>query len=280
MELRVNNVAIPEKITFNYEDLKNELTEKVIDYETTVYTDDLIKEAKADKASLNKLKKSLNDERIKREKEYMKPFNEFKAQVNEIIGIIDKPIQVIDQQVKSYEEKRKIEKMEEISDIWNATEHPDDLSLDSIFDEKWLNTSTTIKSIKETISDGIKTFSRDMLTLSMLPAYSFEAQQIYIKTHDMTKAIEEANARAEMDKMKAEAERKAAELKKAEEIVLDYQQKKEAEKQEPIETEDDFIPSFDDVKKTSWISIKALLTDAQTGELIQFFDERNIKFTL
>lgn len=68
MELRVNEVAIPEKISFNYEELKAELTEKVAFYETLVYTDDQVKDAKADRATLNKLKKTLNDERIRREK--------------------------------------------------------------------------------------------------------------------------------------------------------------------------------------------------------------------
>lgn len=92
MELKVNEVAVPEQITFNYEELKQELTEKVSMYETLVYTDDQIKQAKADKANLNKLKKALNDERIRREREYMQPFNDFKQKINEIIGIIDKPV--------------------------------------------------------------------------------------------------------------------------------------------------------------------------------------------
>ena len=67
MELKVNEVQIPDAISFNYDELKQELAEKVSMYETMVYTEEQIKEAKADKASLNKLKKALNDERIKRE---------------------------------------------------------------------------------------------------------------------------------------------------------------------------------------------------------------------
>lgn len=54
MELRVNEVAIPEKIDFNYEELKAELISKVSFYETLVYTDDQIKAqmlAHADKYS-------------------------------------------------------------------------------------------------------------------------------------------------------------------------------------------------------------------------------------
>ena len=67
MELRINEVSVPEQLTFNYEELKQELMEKVSMYETLVYTDEQIKQAKVDKANLNKLKKALNDERIKRE---------------------------------------------------------------------------------------------------------------------------------------------------------------------------------------------------------------------
>lgn len=96
MELRVNEVQLPEQITFNYEELKEEIAGKVSHYETLVYTDDQIKEAKADRADLNKFKKALNDERIRREREYMQPFQDFKDKIDEIIAIIDKPIMLID----------------------------------------------------------------------------------------------------------------------------------------------------------------------------------------
>ena len=79
MQLKMSDYQLPEKILFNYDELKQDLLEKVSMYETLVYTDDQIKDAKADKAALNKLKKALNDERIRLEKEYMGPFNEFKA---------------------------------------------------------------------------------------------------------------------------------------------------------------------------------------------------------
>lgn len=88
MELKVNEYQLPEQILFNYEELKAELTEKVQHYETLVYTDDQIKEAKADRATLNKLKKALSDERIRREREYMQPFNEFKSRINEILALL------------------------------------------------------------------------------------------------------------------------------------------------------------------------------------------------
>ena len=162
MELKVNEVAVPEQITFNYEELKQELTEKVSMYETLVYTDDQIKQAKADKANLNKLKKALNDERIRREREYMQPFNDFKQKINEIIGIIDKPVAVIDKQVKEYEEKQKSEKMEAIKEYWDNCDVPEGLSFEKIFDNKWLNASTSMKSIQDVINEAIAKFKNEM----------------------------------------------------------------------------------------------------------------------
>lgn len=207
MELRVNEIAIPEPITFNYEELKQELTEKVSVYETMVYTDENIKEAKADRANLNKLKKALNDERIRREKEYMQPFNEFKAQINEIIGIIDKPCAVIDKQVKEYEEQQKQNKAAQIDDFMKEIEKelPDDMHIP--MNEKWLNASVSMKSIQEEIKAQAEQIKTDLATIENLPEFSFEAAEVYKSTLDLGKAVNEAHRLSEIAKRKAEADR-------------------------------------------------------------------------
>ena len=63
MELKVKEFTFPEIIEFNFDDLKNEITEKVSYYANLVYTDDQIKEAKADRAKLNKFVSALEDKR-------------------------------------------------------------------------------------------------------------------------------------------------------------------------------------------------------------------------
>ena len=177
MELKVNEVSIPDQITFNYEELKKELIEKVETYEMMVYTDDQIKEAKADKANLNKLKKALNDERIRREKEYMKPFNGFKAQVNEIIAIIDKPIAVIDKQVKEYEEKQKQEKSEQIYEyIQGCGFYAWDVDPALIFNQKWLNATYSMKQIQTEIDERMKQIDSEMSVIDSLEDFKFEAE--------------------------------------------------------------------------------------------------------
>ena len=220
MELRVNEVTIPEKISFNYEELKAELTEKVAFYETLVYTDDQVKDAKADRATLNKLKKTLNDERIRREKEYMQPFNEFKAQVNEIIEIIDKPIAVIDKQVKEFEDQKKANKQNAIEELFATIGFQNFVTLEKIWDPKWLNASVSMKSIEEQMRSRMYQIGDDVLTLHNLPEFGFEATEVYKQTLDINKAIKEAQRMAEIAKAKTEAEAKkkaAEEARKAEE---------------------------------------------------------------
>lgn len=264
MELKMNDYQLPEKISFNFEELKAELTEKVSMYETMVYTDDQIKEAKADKANLNKLKKALNDERIRREKEYMVPFNEFKAQINEIICIIDKPCMVIDQQVKAFEDKRKQEKLDEITGLFNSLEHPEWLHIAQIFDDKWLNASTSMKSVQEEITAKLEKISTDITTLSNLPEFGFEAVQVYKSSLDMNKAISEAQRMSQIAKAKAEAEAKKA----AEQV--------------PVEAT---IPVAEDVAKApaqdaskQWIKFQALMSIEDAVALKAFFNGRNIEF--
>lgn len=273
MELKVNEYKLPGQILFNYKELKEELTEKVSVYETLVYTDDNIKEAKADRANLNKLKKALNDERIRREKEYMQPFNDFKTKINEIIGIIDKPVAVIDKQVKEFEEQKKAEKMEAIKEYWtNLLEVPDGLALEEIFDNKWLNASVSMKSIQDAITASIDKFNQDMATLANLPEFGFEAQQVYISSLDLNKALAEGQRMTQIAKAKAErkeAMRKIAEeQRKAEEAKKAELEAVATQEQTPGQVEPERM----------WVSFSALLTTEDALALKNFFESRNIEF--
>lgn len=276
MQLKVNEVTIPEEISFNYNELKQELTEKVKMYETLVYTDDQIKQAKTDKANLNKLKKALNDERIRREKEYMKPFNEFKAQINEIIGIIDKPIAIIDKQVKEAEEQKKQEKTKAIEELFLEMTRPDWVNLRAIYNPKWLNATFTMKSVKEEIESRLEQINNDLATLSNLPEFGFEATEVYKSTLDINRAVNEGKRLAEIQKRKEEQERLKAEA--------EARAKEEKPKIEEIGSKVEEKVKIEEVKTTSeinnaqWISFSARLTVGQALELKEFFDSRNIEF--
>ena len=290
MELRVNEVTIPEKISFNYEELKAELTEKVAFYETLVYTDDQVKDAKADRATLNKLKKTLNDERIRREKEYMQPFNEFKAQVNAIIGIIDKPIAVIDKQVKEFEDQKKANKQNAIEELFATIGFQNFVTLEKIWDPKWLNVSVSMKSIEEQMRSRMYQIGDDVLTLHNLPEFGFEATEVYKQTLDINKAIKEAQRMAEITKAKAEAEarrkaeeetRKAAEeaRRKAEERAAEEQRAAMAKAMTPPEDAQPApVEESQPEPQKMVVKFEVELTTEDATALREFFQSRNITF--
>ena len=292
MELLVSEYQRPESILFNYEELKAEITEKTKMYETLVYTDDQIKDAKADKAKLNKLKKTLNDERIRLEKEYLEPFNDFKSKINEIIRIIDKPVAVIDKQVKEFEDKKKQDKYDEIKVMWEELEHPSELTLEKIYDSKWLNASTSMKNIKDTMVAAVEKFKQDIATLSNLSEFGFEATEVYKSTLDVNKALYEAQRMSQIAKAKAEREaelerqriEREERARRAEEEarkIAEQEVKQEYQTPDIVEVEEpkQVIESTDNsVNEKTWVSFSALLTTEDAYALKDFFNSRNIEF--
>lgn len=283
MELQIEDVQLPEQIKFNFEDLKSEIQAKAHEYEVSVYTEDNIKAAKADRASLNKLKKALNDERIRREKAYMKPFNEFKAQVNELIGLIDKPILAIDTQIKGYEDSKKDEKRQEILEMWDKKDKPDFLGFDRIYNPKWLNSTVSMKKIEEDMDLLIATVNSNLDTLDSLPEFGFEAKEVYKTTLDLQRAIAEGQRLAEIQKRKEEAERQQAELKKALKDEEERIKNEPVEDNKPVEvaTETPYPPT-EPIENASvevqraWVGFKAYLSKEEARKLGQFLTENNI----
>lgn len=238
MEVKMNELVLPEVIRWNYQDIKDQLTAKTAHFENLVYTEDQLKEAKADKAELNSLKKALNDERIRLEKEYMKPFNEFKAQINEIIGIIDRPVGLIDAQVKAFDEKKKEDKKVLISTYFESLPKPfDEIKLAQIWNEKWLNASVSMNAVKKEIGDRFGQIMTDLETISSLQSHSFEASEKYKRDLDIAEAIKFASFLAGTD---AKKENKS--------VITPEDEVEELTEIEPVEPQEDdqvIIPAED-----------------------------------
>lgn len=284
MELKVREYQLPEVIGFNFEELKTELLERTKYYETIVYTDDDIKAARSDRADLNKLKKALTDERIRREKEYMVPFNAFKDKINEIISIIDKPAAIIDQRIKEYEQQKKEEKKQQIREAFEKIGFPEYITLEKIWDDVWLNSTCSLSRIKEDFKTLAYKDQKAVEMLQELPEYSFEALEFYKKTLDVTAAMEKANEHAQIAKAKKAAEEEAArraeferietEKKKREELNRSAQQtaeiinRAEAKEAAGVEAE---APG-------QWLRFEAYLTTEKAVMLRGFFEDNGIAF--
>ena len=103
LSLQTAKINLPQSIA-NLEELKAELQPKLEKYNNLVVTADSIKEAKADKAILNKLRSTIDDQRKAIKKQYLEPYNVLETQCKEVIALIDAPIQAIDKQIKVFDE--------------------------------------------------------------------------------------------------------------------------------------------------------------------------------
>lgn len=277
MELKIKEITFPEVIEFNFDELKQEISNRVEMYRTLVYTEDQVKQAKADRANLNKFVKVLSDERIKVKKQCLQPYEAFEAKVNELAKIVQEPIALIDEQVKGYEEKQKQEKLDEITNFFNSTDHPEWLHIAQIMNDKWLNVSVSMKAVVAEMDARLEQIANDLATLSNLPEFGFEATEVYKTTLDLNRALNEGHRLSEIQKRKAEHE--AEQLRKAteaEEIA-----KREMLKQEfanamnpPVEE----VAATVEAPAKQWVKFAALMTTEDAFALKEFFNSRNIEF--
>lgn len=275
MELKINEVKIPQKIEFNFEELKQEITAKVGLYKNMVYTDETIKEAKADKATLNKFVTALEDKRKEVKKECLQPYESFEKQVKELVAIVNEPVKLIDSQVKTYEEKIKSEKKAEIKTYWESTEHPEWLTCKRIFDPKWLNASVSMKKVQEAINERLAEIKTHITTIGMLPDFAFEALETYKNTLDINSAIAEGQRLADIQKRKVEAQERAKR-----EAELAEKAKEEQKKTESIVSYPETAAQYETMTapKKQWVKFAAYITAQEAGELAAFFKSKNIEF--
>lgn len=266
MELLIKGFEPPREIEFNFAELRAWLTDITAQFDGLVYTDEQIGEAKADKAKLNNLRKTLSAERIRLKKEYMIPFDAFEAQIKELDGIAGRAVDQIDAQVKAYDEKRRQEKADKIANLWNQFIKPDWLDLGNVYGDKWLNASYSLKQIESDMIAIINKVNADINTLNAISDYSFEAVEEYKRTLDLNRAIAEGQRLADIQKRKeAEAEAKQARALKA---------------QEEAEARDDLpdiqVQNVNEVRAT--VTFWAELTLNEARELKRWFNDRGIKF--
>lgn len=219
LQLVVNEKTLG-SLTTNAKQIK-ELVEKALpNYDISNYSEENIDLAKKDKAMLNSASKALNSKRIEIEKEFMKPFSEFKEIVSDTVKLISECSSKIDVVVQQSVEKYKTEKRELIQSHFNS--HDFSLvTLDKIFDDKWLNKTSKIKDVYAEVDSKIIKIKDDMLTLEAIGENVDLLKSLYLDTLNINTTIQYANTLKEnAAKAKLEAE-KEAETKTVEQTPVD-----------------------------------------------------------
>lgn len=215
-------------LTTNAKAIKEKVKEILPNYNAENYDESNIDKAKTDKAMLNKTSKLLNDERIKIEKEFMKPFEEFKSEVTETCNLIKQASAEIDVIVKEVDNKAKEERKDKITEIFNANvnELKDVLSLEKIFDDKWLNKGNwkddgTFK-LEEELINKINVIRNDLITIGELNSkYEVELKNDYLNHLQLGEVIRKNNEliqKEELLKKQQEESKKELENQKEEKV--------------------------------------------------------------
>lgn len=267
---------LPQSVDFNYEQLKSDLQVSLEKYQNMVVTKENIKDAKDDRAKLNKLRTSIDDQRKVIKKAWNVPYDAFERKVKELTGLIGEPIDTIDKQLSVYEDQRKAEKREEIEEYFDEKIgcYADLIPFDKIFDPRWLNVSFDIKKAKVTIDDLIKRVEADEKAIKDLEV-ECEQQMLdaYFQTLDLSAAMAEKKRfedrimqLAELERQRQAKAQKAAEAKQQKPI---YQKVPAKAAEQPVNT---------NKKKTVTLRFEVDVDREQMMALKKCMIENNIQY--
>lgn len=175
-EKNTNIVALQEKdvqlvvsketigqLTTNIKEVKARVEKALPMYDISNYSTDDIPKCKEDKALLNKAAKALDDKRKELEKVWNKPFEEFKTTCSDTCKLIKDAVSLIDGVIKEDENRFKKFKREEIEKLAvKCGVEIIGIKLDLIFDAKWLNKTTSMKSIEKAITEKVENIKKDL----------------------------------------------------------------------------------------------------------------------
>lgn len=286
LELRMDtdlSTALPREIGFNFEELKDALAQRLEHYNNLVVTEDAIKEAKDDRASLRKLRDAIDTRRKEVKKQCEQPYKAFEAKVKELTALIDKPVAAIDGQIRAFEDSQREAKRKEVEAAY-AEIVPENLRdiipLSRIMDQRWLNKTTTMKSIREALEDKTKRVNVDIALLDGVdPEFMAAVRSIYIETLDITAALKYQDKLIE-DKARFQAQEEARQQRMAQAAARQSQIPTPAEKppvavQEPVR---ETAPQPTVSEKLYPLTLAFQLTKAQAADLKQFLTDNNIQY--
>ena len=268
-EIKVVSNLTPGVISWNFEDIKNQLSKIVSDYDNLVYTDDKVKEAKSDIAELRKLRKAVEDKRKEIKNECLKPYEVIEEQAKELVALIDKPISSIDTQIKEYEVEQKKIRKERITAFYVEviTEHMEDCpEMDAckndlykrIYEDRWCNASAKVSEWQGVIRTSAEKVHEEIQTIkNMNSEFEKELIECYFKAYSLAEAIskntelvalKEAMLQKEREKIEAEVKEEIKEEVKAE-VIQEVQNETPVE---PVVTKTEFIePVIEEIPKVA-----------------------------
>jgi hypothetical protein len=153
MELKV--IENVQKLTWNFEDVKKELTGYIEKYSNLVVSETNLADMEKTQKSIASTRINIQKFRMEVKRDFEKPFAVFDKQIKALTSLVESAEKPIKEQLQKYEDKRIDEKRAECESLIvsvSAELGLEDKYRDQIvIDEKWMNRGSKIKAIKEEI---------------------------------------------------------------------------------------------------------------------------------
>lgn len=215
LTVRVEHPELP-AIRWNEAEVQQNLTEMLAAYTGRVYTPETIKDAKADRAAVNKLDKQLSDAARSAKAFYMKPLEEFLQSAKQMQGQCKAVSGAIDHQVKAVEEAERQDKADALRAVYADCigELREMIPFDRLLVPQWLNKTYDLAKASRELRKSVETRREELRLIRENCGEDAEACTTeYLRELNLNAALVEHSRRqnARDAQRRAEAERMAAE---------------------------------------------------------------------
>lgn len=219
LTVRVERPVIP-AMSWNKDEVQKNLDELLAAYTGRVYTPEAVKDAKADRAAVNKWEKQLGDALRAAKKLYTEPLDAFSQSIKAMQAQCKQVSGAIDTQVKAVEQAQREEKASTLRLVYRDCigELEDLIPFERLLDEHWLNKTFDLSQAEKDLRLRIETRRNELKLIRDTCGEDAEACTTeYLRSLCVNDALQEytrrRNAREAL--RKAEAERAAAERARA-----------------------------------------------------------------
>lgn len=202
IEAKITTVA---KVEDNIQEAKEYALQLKEYYSKLVFNDKQLSEAKEERASINKIVKKIADYRKNIIAEFKKPIEVFENTAKETEKILKETADFVDIQVKSFEDKEKEEKRQNVEEIFNKISENEEINelikLNMIFDERYLNKTYSLEKVEKDLTEKLDKINQELKAIKELNSeYELSLINMYLKDFDLSKVIIENNRLKELKK--------------------------------------------------------------------------------
>ena len=219
LTVRVERPVIP-AMSWNKDEVQKNLDELLAAYTGRVYTPEAVKDAKADRAAVNKWEKQLGDALRAAKKLYTEPLDEFSQSIKAMQAQCKQVSGAIDRQVKAVEQAQREEKSSTLRLVYRDCigELEELIPFEQLLDEHWLNKTFDLSQAEKDLRLKVETCRSDLQLIRDTCGEDVEpCTTEYLRNLRVNEALHEHQRRTELraKQREAEAARIAAERARA-----------------------------------------------------------------